>query len=285
MNFELIDKHGNPILEDNTYKCLEGIELVKTRTTKKTSSKTLITMLTVLVITIVTTIIIHKPNSISQHVEEVDHIHTGNITYETDEIDSSIYCETIVEEAPEVEIGQSTTKYFKPANLPDELFDVVTSECENNGLPVNVALAVMKTETQDFNTEAINYNSNGTYDSGIMQINSSNVRGFSKRYDCPEFAANPNNPKANITVGIRYLAENYKVYLEHYNGDELKTLLATAGSYNRGVGGQNRYRNIYEYNARVYAHWINLENRIDININYKDEIPAIKSALIESVQL
>ena len=284
MNFELVDKHGNPILENDTYKCLESVKLTKSVKVNKTLLKASMTMSVILAITISVVIGIRQPNSTTQHVEEVNHIHTGNVTYETDEIDSSIYCEEVFEETPVLETSLSNN-YFKPANLSDELFQVVITECENNGLPVNVALAVMKTETQDFDTEAINYNSNGTYDSGIMQINSSNVAGFSKRYDCPEFAANPNNPKANITVGIRYLAENYRVYLEHYNGDELKTLLATAGSYNRGVGGQNRYRNIYDYNARVYAHWINLENNIDTNINYKDEIPAIKSALIESVQL
>lgn len=193
------------------------------------------------------------------------------------EIDSSTYCDDTV-------IEDSIT-HMRPEKLPESLFQVVISECEANNIPVNVVLAVMKTETQDFNTKAVNYNSNGTYDSGIMQINSSNIPGFAKRYNCPEFATNPHDAVANITVGVRYLAENYNVYLEHYEGDTLKTLLATAGAYNRGVGNQNKYKNIYEYNARVYAHWCNLENGIDANINYAEVIPNIKEELQRTVQL
>lgn len=187
----------------------------------------------------------------------------------------------VAEETSEV----SSVQYFKPEALSPELFDVVVSECNSTGLPVNVALAIMKTETQTFATNSTNHNNNGSYDCGIMQINSTNINSFAKIYKCPEFASDPYNPVSNITVGIRHLASMWNVYINKYNQDEIKALLATAGGYNRGVSNQNKYNNIYEYNARAYAHYINLCNNQDVNINYATEIPSIKLHLKNNITL
>lgn len=185
------------------------------------------------------------------------------------------------------EVAQSAAEpqVMKPANLPENLYDLVISESEVNNIPAEFVLAVMKTETQSFNTDAINYNSNGTYDSGIMQINSSNINWMSEKFDCPEFASNPCDPVANITVGIRYLASIYTAYQQHYGEDITKCILATAGAYNRGVSNQNKYKNIYEYNAKVFAHYSNIANGIDVNIDYAKEMPSILNYLRNEVIL
>ena len=164
---------------------------------------------------------------------------------------------------------------MKPDELPQHLYDLVISECAANDIPAEFVLAIMKTETQSFNTDAVNYNTNGTYDSGIMQINSSNISWMADKFNCPEFANNPKDATANITVGIRYLASIYTAYKQHYGNDMTKCILATAGAYNRGVGNQNKYKNIYQYNARVFAHYCNIVNGIDTNIDYSKEMPAI----------
>lgn len=186
----------------------------------------------------------------------------------------------------EYEVSTSIQSHsIKPKNLDAELFNVVTEECENLNIPINFVLAVMKTETQDFNVDEVGYNSNGTCDSGIMQINSSNIQYFADRYNIPEFADNPKDPIANLRVGIRHLAENYHTYLCQYEGDIDKAILAASGAYNRGAYNQNKYRNIYDYNARVYKHYTNLENGLDISVNYQTEIPVFKEELQRSISL
>jgi hypothetical protein len=189
--------------------------------------------------------------------------------------------------SPESDKGSihiDSSKYFRPEALSPELFEVVVRECEAANIPVNAALAIMKTETQNFDGSTVNYNTNGTYDSGIMQINSSNHASFAIRYNCPEFASDPHNDVANITVGVRFFAEMYNSYYETYK-DEVKSLLAAAGAYNRGAGNQNKHKTIYEYNARVYAHYVNLCEGRDVNINYSKDIPEVKAWLIENISL
>lgn len=193
----------------------------------------------------------------------------------------------VVEEA-DVQMSEPITSEYtvmRPESLSPELYDLVISESEICNIPAEIVLAIMKTETQSFNTKAINHNSNGTYDSGIMQINSSNIDWMAETYNCPEFRNNPQDAKANIAVGIRHLASIYNAYFQHYNGDVTKCLLATAGAYNRGIGNQNKYRNVYEYSARVFAHYSNIVNHIDTNINYAEEIPQILAYLKNKVIL
>lgn len=185
----------------------------------------------------------------------------------------------------EVLEASKNNNHIKPKNLDADLFEVVLEECENLDIPVNFVLAVMKTETQNFNVNDVSYNSNGTCDNGIMQINSSNVENFAIRYNIPEFASNPCDPIYNIRVGIRYLAEHYHTYLCQYEGDIDKSILAASGAYNRGAYNQNKYRNIYDYNARVYKHYMNLENGLDVNVNYTEEIPAFKEELQRNISL
>lgn len=195
--------------------------------------------------------------------------------------------DTITEKA-DTQISEPITTecaVMRPASLSPELYDLVILESGIYNIPAEIVIAIMKTETQSFNTEAVNYNSNGTYDSGIMQINSSNINWMAETYNCPEFRNNPRDAKANITVGIRHLASIYNAYLQHYNGDITKCLLATAGAYNRGIGNQNKYRNIYEYSARVFAHYSNIVNHVDTNINYAEEIPQILAYLKNEVIL
>lgn len=193
----------------------------------------------------------------------------------------------VVEECDTQISEPATAEYtvMRPESLSAELYDLVILESEAYNIPAEIVLSIMKTETQSFNTEAINYNSNGTYDSGIMQINSSNINWMAETYNCPEFRNNPKDAKANITVGIRHLASIYNAYFQHYNGDITKCLLATAGAYNRGISNQNKYRNVYEYSARVFAHYSNIVNHIDTNINYAQEIPQILAYLKNEVIL
>lgn len=190
----------------------------------------------------------------------------------------------VAEETIEQPVEETVTQtVFKPQAISDELFQVIVNECNNSNVPLNVVLAIMKTESQSFNINARSSNSDGSYDSGIMQINSGNIAGFAKRYNVPEFANNPMDPVANVTVGVRHIAEMYNAYNESYQ-DEIKTLLATAGGYNRGVRNQNKYKNIYDYNTKTYLHYQNIINGIDTNIDYSS-ISEAKQQLRSTINL
>ena len=282
MGIKFVDSRGNDIevskeLETQVEKVLN--RAAKKQKKRRINVKKMLLAIACMICFITTGIIVYAMSNKPAEPEITETILT-DISYPVIEVTKEPEPTSSPTPTPEPE-----PQYFKPEKLDTYLFEVVVEECESLNIPVNLVLAVMKTETQDFNTGATNHNTNGTYDSGIMQINSSNIEHFAERYDLPEFAENPHDPENNIRIGIRYLAENYHVYYDDYNGDEIKTLLATAGSYNRGVSNQNKYKNIYDYNARVYAHYKNLEAGIDENINYQTDIPPIKEWLRNNISL
>lgn len=279
MKIKFVDIEGNPVsvskeFENQVRRALKNTP--RKRKKRRLDLRKLSLVMFIVCAFIATGIIVY---AMSNRPEDVE-IQETALTYTS-------YPTVKVTETPEPTptITPTELEYFKPEKLDTYLFEVVVEECESLDIPVNFVLAVMKTETQNFDATATNHNTNGTYDSGIMQINSSNIQHFSESYNLPEFAENPHDPENNIRVGIRYLAENYHVYYDYYNGDEIKTLLATAGSYNRGVSNQNKYKNIYDYNARVYAHYKNLEAGIDKNINYQTAIPPIEEWLRNNISL
>ena len=281
MNIDFVDSNGNVAYLDKDIKekvlvMCENVYNVR-KTSHKVNYRRKILVLTAFMLSIVIcsftmlSIFINHKNKVSQYVSYDSDIVLNNEWVEADSITS--------------EDEVYTSNYMKPDKLSQNIFEVVLEECNNTNIPVYFVLAIMKTETQNFDEFSYNVNTNGSYDVGIMQINSSNISSFSKRYNLPDFENDPYDAELNTRAGIRYLAENWNVYYSYYQGDETKTLLATAGSYNRGVHNQNKYRNIYDYNSRVYAHWNNLKNGIDTNLNYSDTIPDIKKWLIQNYQL
>lgn len=280
MKIKFVDIEGNPVsvskeFENQVRRALKNTP--RKRKKRRLDLRKLSLVMFIVCAFIATGIIVYAISNRQEDVE-IQETALAYTSYPTVKVTETPEPTPTITPTPELE-------YFKPEKLDTYLFEVVVEECESLDIPVNFVLAVMKTETQDFDATDTNHNTNGTYDSGIMQINSSNIHHFSESYNLPEFAENPHDPENNIRVGIRYLAENYHVYYDYYNGDEIKTLLATAGSYNRGVSNQNKYKNIYDYNARVYAHYKNLEAGIDKNINYQTAIPPIKEWLRNNISL
>ena len=235
---------------------------------RKRRAKVLLTLIC-LILAIVT--LIHTITIWAANIASKDDI-SSVIMYDEPLYIAQPLVEIIAEESiEELEVEESAqpeeSQAFKPQAISDELFNVIQTECANSNVPVEVVLAIMKTESQSFNVNAKSSNSDGSYDSGIMQINSSNISAFARRYNVPEFRNNPMDPVANVTVGIRHIAEMYNAYKESYQ-DDVRTLLATAGGYNRGVRNQNKYKNIYDYNTKTYLHYQNIINNIDTNIDY-----------------
>ena len=97
--------------------------------------------------------------------------------------------------------------------------------CNEYGVDYELALAVMVKESGG-NPNALNTkNRNGTYDSGIMQINSTNHGWLSRELGIKDF----NNPYDNMKAGV------YMLSLFDYDNPH-KTLM----SYNMGEGTMKR---------------------------------------------
>jgi len=86
------------------------------------------------------------------------------------------------------------------------------------GLPPNFILAIALTENDSLNPMAINHNTNGTIDKGIMQLNSSWFF-HDEWYD----------PEINIRAGCFFI----KNLLDN---DEIETYWMAALAYNAGIG-------------------------------------------------
>ena len=107
-----------------------------------------------------------------------------------------------------------------------ELQEFTYQRCQELGLEYELVLALMWRESH-FRVDAVGYNSNGTRDSGIMQINDVNKSWLSDRYGVTDLM----DPYQNIIAGTAMLAE----YMETYQ-DETIALMA----YNYGKAGMQQ---------------------------------------------
>lgn len=112
--------------------------------------------------------------------------------------------------------------------LPDELQYLTSDVCEEYGVPVDLAFAVMHTESR-FRVDALGHNKNGTTDHGLMQINSVNHTWLRETLDLSDI----DDPEQNIRAGVYMLS----VASENAESDNLeKTLMV----YHFGPNGARR---------------------------------------------
>ena len=101
---------------------------------------------------------------------------------------------------------------------------MIVAAATQYGVPVNIALGVASHES-GFNPSAINVNTNGTTDYGVMQLNSTTVQTMG--------VSDPMDPQQNINAGVQLLSN----LLRQYNGNTYNALWAYAsGSGNVGPG-------------------------------------------------
>jgi soluble lytic murein transglycosylase-like protein len=102
--------------------------------------------------------------------------------------------------------------------FPSAYGSVVLREAEANDVPLQVIYVLFAHES-GWNQQALCFNSNGTFDVGIAQLNSGYFGYFGEQFWGEGF--DPYNPEHNISVGIRYLARLYR-----YTGHWLAAMLA-----------------------------------------------------------
>ncbi len=114
--------------------------------------------------------------------------------------------------------------------IPDKYKLVVMTEAANHGIPLDIAIRLVYEESR-WKESAINRNTNGTYDYGLMQLNS--------RY----FKVYP--WQTNIQKGLEYLAS---LYIQ--TGTWKQALI----SYNAGLnGGKNPKERSIRYAERIVS--------------------------------
>jgi len=127
---------------------------------------------------------------------------------------------------PDENSGKAGFVYLEDIPMSRELQEYTYGRCEELGLEYELVLAIMWRESR-FQTDAVGYNSNGTKDNGIMQINDVNREYLEKTYGI----TNLMDPYQNIQAGTAMLAEYMKQY-----GDEKAVLMA----YHLGEAGMQR---------------------------------------------
>lgn len=126
----------------------------------------------------------------------------------------------------------------------NENFYVTASEQFN--LDPWILWSIGDTESKH-NPYAINKNSNGTYDVGVMQINSCHFGELKRKYGLEP--KDLYDPKVSIYVGASILKDCFNTY-----GNNLKAI----NCYN-GLNYDNRINNTYA--KRVYQHYLDGKKR------------------------
>lgn len=100
--------------------------------------------------------------------------------------------------------------YCPTISLSEELQQYTYDKCQEHGLNYTVVLALMWRESR-FNASAVGYNSNGTRDNGLMQINDVNKSWLQKEYGI----TNLMDPYQNIDAGTAMLGAMVAKYGDH----------------------------------------------------------------------
>lgn len=156
----------------------------------------------------------------------------------------SVEKQEIVKNKQEVQIATVHVKSDRPElrNVPlsDELLDFIYYHTAKNDIDYAMFVALLKTES-NFDSQLINYNSNGTTDSGLVQMNSVNVKRLSEvikhKYDIDN--VDLFNPYHSVLLGVEELLESREYWKDTYANGKLET--AMFGSFNYGNFGYKRF--------------------------------------------
>ena len=160
--------------------------------------------------------------------------------------------ELIVEE----EVEDSKYVYYD-VPLEKELQEHIQDLCIQEDIGFTLALSVAWRESE-FNITAKNTsNSNGTYDEGLFQINSTNHIYFAEKFNLGK--VNYLNPYENATVGIMHLGDLKRRNKNKYSDEDLFVYILNC--YNLG---ESRYNEYMEDKGGLYHR----EYDLDI-LNYK----------------
>ena len=161
------------------------------------------------------------------------------------EVSSLNYVIEINDESDEPEYIEFSNK---PINMSDEYYNYVVQAAKDNNIPITVILATMTTENESYDPYAKSKNDNDTYDMGLCQVNSNYYEEFGKKYNIDNF--NPYDPKQAIEFIAKHMKYLSDYGIENYNLSDEDSYIFAAGAYNRGLGNECKYRNMYDYKEK-----------------------------------
>lgn len=151
---------------------------------------------------------------------------------------------------------------IQPSNMCDEYFEYIVDSSKRNNIPVEVILATLTTENEVYNPNAKSKNLDGTYDMGLCQVNSAYYIEFGKQYNIDNF--DPYNPQHAIEFIAKHMGHLISVAEEDFNLYNEDAYLFAAGAYNRGIGNEVKYRNMYEYKEKFINYYHDFINEGEI---------------------
>ena len=140
--------------------------------------------------------------------------------------------------------------------IPNDIVEATEKASDIFGVPRDNILAMIMVENRQFNKYAKSYNTNGTYDSGIAQINSSNLKDF-KNVGFKDI----NDINDNIqyaTLKLKYASDVYdnwhQVYMVYNMGGAGAKRAFNNGVYSTGYSNKvmNYLENIDSYISPEY---------------------------------
>ena len=167
----------------------------------------------ILLIVMITTLVMIK--STNGEMEQCDKsialLETKINDTKQDQIKMDTYFTANISAPQMIQVEQAEVPNYYMAEIPlDKDLQLYTYNlCQEKQVDYDLVLAVMWNESR-FNANALNYNTNGTYDHGIMQIND-----IMKDYALESCKVKDlNNTKDNILVGTTRLSEMVQKYGE-----------------------------------------------------------------------
>jgi hypothetical protein len=97
------------------------------------------------------------------------------------------------------------------------LDEYIVEQCRNQGVPVNVALAILREENPSLDFEVVHINQNGSRDLGLWQLNDRYIwSDFIPRYWDRDDIFRWNNPYHSTYVAIRHIRWLYAHGFNHW---------------------------------------------------------------------
>ena len=127
----------------------------------------------------------------------------------------------------EIKRGDIDLREYYARIIPPKYLALIFEASGRYGIPLYILTGLIWSESR-YNTNCVNRNNNGTFDVGLMQLNSANTAEFSERFNFGK-RFNPKNPVDNLRIGCQYL--NWIYYnLKIGKGGWYKTLVFWNGS-------------------------------------------------------
>ena len=144
--------------------------------------------------------------------------------------------QTVLSTATAKEVKVITPEYPQ-YNIPlsPELQKYTYKQCNKRGISYSMVLSIMWAESK-MDITARNYNSNGSVDYSLFQLNSATVDELASEIGITKF--NPNDVHMNIDIGVYYLSIMRDNFSKDFSDED--TFTATCFAFNRGGNATRR---------------------------------------------